>query len=118
MITPEEIIRIVADYYHLDKIDLIIRNRNERFVKARHIAMYYCRHKTEFTLREIGNAFDYRSHDTVIHAIKSVENQVETNKRYREDFKDIELHIEQSILKEKIYSEIIESEVYQENDFY
>ena len=117
MITPEEIIKIVADYYHVDKGNLIIRSRNAEFVKPRHIAMCLCRYNTELAFREIGECFN-RNHDTVIHAIKSVENQVETNKRYREDFKDIELLIEQSILKEKIITEIIESEVYLENDFY
>ena len=115
--TPEKIIEIVADYFHVDKDMLRVKNRNAEFVKPRHIAMYLCKYNTELSFREIGKSFN-KDHASVIHAIKSVENQIETNRKYREVFDEIELHVIQEEYKEKIYSEIVKSEVYQENDFY
>lgn len=83
----------------------------------RHLAIYFIRENTNLSYREIGAYFN-RDHATVIHAIKSVNNQVETDRYYKDVFDEIKLFIKQEQVKEAVINEVVQNEVIQENDFY
>lgn len=67
------IIDVVCDYYKVKEKDLYGKCRKREIVKARWLAMYLIRQKTQYKLTAIGKHFD-RDHSTVIHAIANVNN--------------------------------------------
>lgn len=121
-IDPNMIISTVADYYHINLSEIKSRRRKMDLIKYKHISIYFIKQFTELSLTRIGQEFPgrngYLDHATVLHAIQSVGNQIDTNKGYKKQVDEI---------KSKIFDEI-ESiininykryyEVYQENDFY
>jgi len=117
MITADKIITIISDYFKIARCNLGIRSRNMLFVMPRHLAIYFIRENTNLSYREIGAYFN-RDHATVIHAIKSVNNQVETDRYYKDVFDEIELFIKQEKIKEAIIEAVVKHDVFQENDFY
>ncbi|MEM0964036.1 MAG: helix-turn-helix domain-containing protein, partial [Bacteroidota bacterium] len=65
-------------------------------VQARQVAMYFSKEITNHSLKTIGLHFGGRDHSTVIHAVRSVEDQVDTDPNFREMVnavqKKLELH--------------------------
>lgn len=78
-ITPELIIEIVAEHYHIKASDMISDRRTKDITDPRHISMYLIRHMTSIPLQHIGKYFGGRDHSTVRHAIIKVENDIETD---------------------------------------
>ena len=117
MITAEKIITIVSDYFNIEKYLLEMSSRDMEIVKARHVAMYFCRYYTELTFRVIGSHFE-RDHATVDHAIKSVRDRIDTEKAYKHDFDEIEKLIRKEIEDQTCSRERSESVIFQENDWY
>ena len=72
------------------------RTRKREVVQARQIAMYFCKQLTKHSLKTIGQGFGGRDHSTVIHAVRSVEDQIDTDPLFRDTVervrKKLELH--------------------------
>jgi chromosomal replication initiator protein len=79
----EGIQKRVADHYQIRHSDMTSKRRPNAIAFPRQIAMYLCRNLTRHSLQEIGEAFGGRDHGTVIHAIKTVENLMETDDTVR-----------------------------------
>ena len=79
----EGIQKRVADHYQIRHSDMTSKRRPNAIAFPRQIAMYLCRQLTRHSLQEIGDAFGGRDHGTVIHAIKTVENLMETDDSVR-----------------------------------
>jgi chromosomal replication initiator protein len=79
----EGIQKRVADHYQIRHTDMTSKRRPNAIAFPRQIAMYLCRQLTRHSLQEIGEAFGGRDHGTVIHAIKTVENMMETDDSVR-----------------------------------
>jgi chromosomal replication initiator protein len=79
----EGIQKRVADHYQIRHSDMTSKRRPNAIAFPRQIAMYLSRHLTRHSLQEIGEAFGGRDHGTVIHAIKTVENMMETDDTVR-----------------------------------
>ena len=82
-LTIEEIQRIVCEYLDLAEDLVRDRTRKREAVRARQIAMYFCKQWTQHSLKTIGLHFGGRDHSTVIHANQSVEDQMETDEPFR-----------------------------------
>ena len=116
-LTKETIIQIVANYYQIED-ELIFGERKwEDQVRPRHIAMYFCREYTALSLTAIAKIFN-RTHATVINAMKSVNNQVETSGKYKFQFDEIENIIKHEIKNIENEKLIEEYTNFQENDCY
>lgn len=79
----EAIQKRVADHYQIRHSDMTSKRRPNAIAFPRQIAMYLSRQLTRHSLQEIGEAFGGRDHGTVIHAIKTVENMMETDDSVR-----------------------------------
>ncbi|HEY4301138.1 MAG TPA: chromosomal replication initiator protein DnaA [Candidatus Didemnitutus sp.] len=79
----EGIQKRVADHYQIRHSDMTSKRRPNAIAFPRQIAMYLSRQLTRHSLQEIGEAFGGRDHGTVIHAIKTVENLMETDDTVR-----------------------------------
>lgn len=85
----EEIQRIVCDYYGIDEDRVRARTRKREVVRARQVAMYFSKEFTSHSLKTIGLHFGGRDHSTVIHANKTVDDQIETDPSFRDEVKEI-----------------------------
>jgi len=80
-----DIIEQVADYFRLEKGDLLSRSRKQSVAKARQIAMYLCRELTEDSYAHIGSRFGGRDHSTVIHAYRKIDEDLTSDSDLQDD---------------------------------
>ncbi|NOZ60095.1 MAG: chromosomal replication initiator protein DnaA [Calditrichaeota bacterium] len=90
----EDIQRIVCDHYSIPEDLIRAKNRKKEIALARQIAMFLCKKYTNHSYITIGLHFGGRDHSTVIHAIKTVENFIKTNKKTKENVQALERKIE------------------------
>ena len=119
-LTAKTIIAEVASYYNVTRDDIYCIMRKKENVKYKHITMYFMRHFLKQSLALIGGEFPGRrrngrlDHATVSNALKSVQNQYDTNRIYRKEIDEITQRLKILIQDQKV----IEEEVFLENDFY
>ncbi len=88
-LTIEEIQRIVCEYMNIDEDRVRGKTRKREVVRARQIAMYFCKKLTQNSLKTIGLHFGGRDHSTVIHANNTVEDQMETDEQFESTVEEI-----------------------------
>lgn len=70
LITTEQILDIISDYFKISVDDIKGLYRKRSLVIARHFAFYFLRELTEATFLEIASLM-HRDHSTIIHGIKA-----------------------------------------------
>ncbi len=93
-LTVEDLQHLVCAYFGIDERLIRDKTRKREIVQARQVAMYFCKQLTQHSLKDIGLRFGGRDHSTVIHAIQSVEDQLETDPRFRESVEAIKHQID------------------------
>ncbi len=93
-LTIEEIQRIACQYFNISEDQVRAKTRKREVVQARQVAMFFSKKLTQHSLKTIGLHFGGRDHSTVIHSCQSVENQMETDPKFREMLDDIRHAIE------------------------
>ena len=73
--------KFVAEHFNTTPELLKDKTRKQEIVVARQVAMYLAKEHTGFSLKTIGYHFGGRDHSTVIHAIQSVNDLIDTDKR-------------------------------------
>ena len=73
--TIEQIQKFVEQRYDISHADLVSNKRNKALMEPRHVAVWLARELTDSTLAQIGERFGGRSHATVKHSIKWVEER-------------------------------------------
>ena len=92
-ISIDYIQKIVSDYFHMP-IDLMLsKTRKRDIVQARQITMYFAREFTSESLASIGAQIGGKDHATVMHAHSTVNDLIETDKRFKNYINDIEKKI-------------------------
>jgi chromosomal replication initiator protein len=84
-ITAEQVLSVVADYYHVDLADLTGRSRSKENVLPRQMAMYLLREETGASLPQIGDVLGGRDHTTVMYAHEKMTEEIETNDTRRRE---------------------------------
>ena len=85
--------KVVCDYFDLP-IDLMkSKTRKREVVQARQIAMYFAKNMTKSSLATIGLPCGGKDHDTVLHACRTVNNLMDTDKRFRSYIEELEKKI-------------------------
>lgn len=82
-LTVEVIQRKVAEHYRIQMSDMTSKRRMQNIAFPRQVAMYLATQLTGMSLVSIGQAFGGRDHGTVIHARKTVVNQMEVDANVR-----------------------------------
>jgi len=82
-LTAEVIQRKVAEHYRIQMSDMTSKRRMQSIAFPRQVAMYLATQLTGMSLVSIGQAFGGRDHGTVIHARKTVVNQMEVDANVR-----------------------------------
>jgi chromosomal replication initiator protein len=88
-ISIEFIQKIVASYYNIPVEQLNDKTRKKLIVTARKLSMYLAKQLSDKSLVNIGEYFGNRDHSTVIHAIKSIEEMLQKDDRFKNVVNDL-----------------------------
>ena len=90
-------IQTIEDYYNALPSDTHLESRKRKIVKCRQIAHWFILRKygptfgnRKLTVKKIGYKIGKKDHATVLHSFKVVNNEIETDPKYRQEIKDIE----------------------------
>ena len=75
--------KIVCDYFQLPIELMKSKTRKREVVQARQIAMYFSKKLTKSSLASIGAHSGGKDHATVLHACRTVNNLIETDKKFK-----------------------------------
>lgn len=81
--------KVVSEYFQLDVNTLQSKTRKRDIVQARQLAMFFAKKFTKASLASIGSQIGDRDHATVLHACKTVDNLLTTDKQFRKYVDDI-----------------------------
>ena len=81
--------KLVTEFYGLSVDQLKSKTRKREIVQARQISMYYAKSMTKASLKSIGTYFGGRDHSTVIHACQTVNDLIDTDKKFKNDVEEI-----------------------------
>ena len=85
--------KIVSDYFSLPLELLKSKTRKREVVQARQIAMFFAKNMTKSSLASIGLQCGGKDHATVLHACRTVNNLMETDKKFKVYIEEIEKKI-------------------------
>ena len=88
--TVSEVIRAVAEHFHLPEKALTSQDRSKDIVHARHVALYLSKRLTDNSLKEIGFKMGRRTHATVLHSISLINEQIEFDPVLRQHLSQIQ----------------------------
>lgn len=89
-ISIDYIQKIVCDYYNIPLNLIQSKTRKREIVQARQVAMFFSKSLTKSSLATIGTQIGGKDHATVLHACKTVNNLIDTDKQFRLQIQDIE----------------------------
>mgnify|MGYP001156836270 FL=1 len=84
---------IVSKYFHISIEDMKDKARKKEIVIARQVAMYFSKDFTNNSLKSIGFHFGGRDHSTVIHAVQSVNDMIDTDNFFKKSIEEINRRI-------------------------
>lgn len=88
-LTIDQIQHLVCTYFGISEDLIRAKTRKREVVQARQVAMHFCKKLTGHSLKTIGLHFGGRDHSTVIHANQSVENQIDTDPKFKDMIEEI-----------------------------
>ncbi len=90
IITIEKIQKAVAEHYEIKVSSLTSSTRERSIARPRQIAMYLAKQLTSDSLPKIGKALGNKNHATVIYAIKTVMQMMESDALFSREVKEIQ----------------------------
>ena len=83
----------VSKYFNISIEDMKDKARKKEIVIARQVAMYFSKDFTNNSLKSIGFHFGGRDHSTVIHAVQSVNDMIDTDSIFKKNIHEINRRI-------------------------
>ena len=84
---------VVSKYFQISVEEMKDKARKKEIVIARQVAMYFSKDFTNNSLKSIGFHFGGRDHSTVIHAVQSVNDMIDTDSIFKKSIKEINRRI-------------------------
>lgn len=95
-ISMEYIQKLVCEYFEVPVEMVKSKTRKREIVQARQISMYLAKSHTKTSLKSIGAFFGGRDHSTVIYACQTVEDLIDTDKKFKAYVYDIQKKLKMS----------------------
>ncbi|MDH6358268.1 chromosomal replication initiator protein DnaA [Parabacteroides sp. PF5-9] len=89
-LSVQKIQEVVCKYFNLELALVQTNSRKREIVQARQITMYLSKKYTDCSFSHIGKIVGKKDHATVLHACKTIKDQIETNKSFRLSVEEIE----------------------------
>ena len=90
-ISVQMIQEIVCKYFNLEQSVIQTNSRKREIVQARQITMYLAKKYTDSSFSHIGKIVGKKDHATVLHACKTIKDQIETSKSFRSSVEEMEV---------------------------
>jgi chromosomal replication initiator protein len=88
-ISIPEIVKLIADYYHIPDVYIYNKTRRKDVVKPRQIVMYLLREDFDISYPMIGDRLGGRDHTTVIHSYEKIKGLLKDNPQLTREIDDI-----------------------------
>jgi len=85
LITIKDIINTTADFYGIKVSELVGASRRRELVNPRQVAMFLMREELNASFPLIGKEMGGRDHTTAIHSYNKVKEEVENEKRIKQE---------------------------------
>jgi chromosomal replication initiator protein len=92
-ITIQQISDAVTKYYNVKMSDLQSKKRHKSIAFPRQVCMYLARRHTRYSLEEIGGYFGGRDHTTVLHAVRTIDGDVNDDREIARQVTQLENQI-------------------------
>ena len=89
-VSIEYILQVVADYFRIDENSILSNTRKREIVQVRQVAMFFAKQLTKMSLKSIGLRLGKKDHATVLHAINTVNNLIETDRCFKMQIEELE----------------------------
>ena len=89
-VSADDIMEVVCKHYGVDGEALRGKTRKRDVVRARQVAMYLAKNNTELTASKIGLLIGNRDHATVLHALRTVGDQLQVDKSFRAELEELQ----------------------------
>jgi chromosomal replication initiator protein len=89
-ITIQQILDAVTKYYNVRLSDLQSKKRHKSIAFPRQVCMFLARRHTSYSLEEIGGYFGGRDHTTVMHAVRTVDEDIKSDTRVADQLTRLE----------------------------
>lgn len=80
---PIDIIKTIANQYHIKLLDIKGPKRTKNITTARHIAMFILKDELDLPYVEIGRYFGGRDHTSIMHAVRKIETMIPEDENLR-----------------------------------
>lgn len=90
-ISVQTIQETVCKYFNIEQSVIQANSRKREIVQARQITMYLAKKYTDSSFSHIGKLVGKKDHATVLHACKTIKDQIETSKAFRSSVEEIEV---------------------------
>ena len=88
-ISIPEIVKLVADYYHIPDVYIYNKTRRKDVVRPRQIVMYILREDFDISYPMIGDRLGGRDHTTVIHSYEKIKGLLKDNPQLSREVEDL-----------------------------
>lgn len=92
-ISIDYIQKVVCDYFNIPTDMINSKTRKREIVQARQLAMYFSKKMTKASLASIGLHCGNKDHATVLHACRTVNNLIDTDKQFKAYVDELEKKI-------------------------
>ncbi|MFZ2593852.1 MAG: chromosomal replication initiator protein DnaA [Minisyncoccia bacterium] len=88
-VSPEEVLRVVSQYYEIPESAIFEKTRKKDVVKPRQIAMFIMREDLGISYPSIGDRLGGRDHTTVIHSCEKIKDLLERDQTLVQEIEQI-----------------------------
>lgn len=78
-VSVDQVMKIIAEFYNIEKENIINKSRRKEIVKPRQMVMYILREIYDISYPTIGDHLGGRDHTTVIHSYEKVKNDMKND---------------------------------------
>jgi len=89
LISPKEVVKMIADFYHIEEESIYEKTRRKEVIKPRQVAMFILREDFNISYPSIGEKIGGRDHTTVIHSCEKIKEDVKTNNALMEEINQL-----------------------------
>lgn len=80
---------LVCDYFNVPKEMIEVKTRKREVVQARQVCHFFYKSFTDKSLASIGALVGSKDHATVLHSVKTVNNLIDTDVRFRKQIEEL-----------------------------
>ncbi len=88
-VSVKDVVKIIADFYHIEEESIYEKTRRKEIVKARQIVMYILREDFNISYPLIGQKLGGKDHTTVIHSYLKIKNDLKKDMGLSQELEQI-----------------------------